>query len=128
MVVMIVLMMVMMHSGNLEGNRQQWNFFKSTNYDSFIQIYKILHLVKQHWSISGWFDHVWGTEIQVSSNTIFKKFANFKQFQGIDSCWHSRRPTYVVLEFLSSSDPYFMLVIKFVSVESKSTSEIAKIC
>ena len=54
------------HCGYLPGNRQQWKIVQNQNFGYFIQIYKILHSVKQDWSILGWSDPVWGTERQTT--------------------------------------------------------------
>ena len=93
---------------------QQWKFFKNKfSLQYFIQIYKILHSVKQDWSISGWSDHNRGTET-CDNRCNFLNFANFNQFLEIASCCHFRRPTDIVLDFFYPQTPYFMLVTKFV--------------
>ena len=104
--------MLTVHTGHLQGNQKQWKFFKNTNFD-FIQIYKILHSVQHNWSILGWSDCVWGTEIWAKWY-IFSFFANFNQFQEIVSCWHFRRPKDIVMFFPHPQTSYFMLIIKFV--------------
>ena len=103
-------------SGNLQGNRQQWKFFKNTNFDYFVQIYKILHPVMQDWSTLRWSDRIFGTEIRHKRCTFFF-FSNFDLFgKVLENCLMLTFPktNRSCVAFSYSQSLYFMLVINFV--------------
>lgn len=86
-------------SGHVLENRQQWKFLKSKNFDYFIQSYKKTYI--QWRKIDQFRDDLTAFGVLKFRETMqfFLCFANFYQFWEIFSCWHFRKPTYVVLFF-----------------------------
>ena len=83
------------HTGHIRGNRQQWKFFKNTNFISskFIKFYIQWNKLDQFQDDLTAF----GALKFEKNDAVFLLFANFNQFREID----------VVLFFSSSSDSIF---------------------
>ena len=115
-------------SGHLRGNRQQWRFFKNTNFDYFIQSYKNLYI---EWSKTDQFrdDLTPFAALKCRETMQFFYVLLISTTFGKFSLADISEGQQMLLCFFLIHRPHILLLSKSLcQMGSKSASEIAKLC